>query len=1547
MKTQISRASDRPERRYSGVYQQQGRMITDADWNELVEILKRRLDDTLADVVGSGIPQGRPLRLAEAGGQPVIVPGEVYVDGLHGRVAGDAPVALTAQVDFPGARPIPAGTDAWVYADLWERSVDALEDGALRDPGLHGADTTTRSQTMVQVKWWPVGAEPADPCANPRIGDATVQVKLPDAGSAAVDEDGCVAVDGSSVRIGNYLFRVEVHEVEPLAEGAVKLTLKWSGENGAEQCAVAAEGGAAPDLANVPEEFLAGPWSWELCDDAGEKRLGVHPREARPAARPLLSRTPQQTDLDPTVRALRRWDGHARFTVSRQGVVTSAVDGQDHGQAFGAASGPGHAEATSRPGGRRGLRLTLAQLEFEMRLDGRSFLSGDHWLAVVRESAVDAARVTVLNDGATLGVRHHYLLLGEWRGGRLVPPQPGSAQARQRAFPPLSALQAGDVGYDPSATRERWLDIGEQGALAPRWLQRVGGAGSDAARAIGADGAGNVFVGGSFEGVPSAGPLAAAGVAASSTGVFVASFDADGQARWIQAFVAGPDSQAQAIAVDARGFVVLVGTFTDTIAFGAGAPTLAAQGGRDVFVARLRADGSCLWAKAFGATGADIAYAVALDRDGNPVVAGCFEGSIGFGGPVLQAAGHLDVFVAKLAASDGHPLWSRRLGATGYEVGHAIAAIGDDMVVSGFFQGTLDVGGGLPPLASHGKSDAFVLRLDPQGAARWATGFGGSASDYGRAVAVDGHGDVYVAGGFQGRLDFGDGLPSLVSAGGYDAFLAKLGGADGRRVWSQSLPAAAAQQAFALAVDSGDQVSLAGCFSGRLDFGGTALVAQDQDLFVATFGADGVRRHARQLGATGIDLARALVPLPGGGVALAGSTSSTLSIGELKVLAQGPRDAFVLALAPAGAAPVTVQQALDQLAGGLESSDIDHPLPDCGDPARRHFGDLLGAAAGWAGHQRIALDTLLDALLCRLDADTIPTLQGEGWTTLQETVAALWAQKVAKAGDRMSGALVVAGGGLAVGDLPAPGDGHLLVKGNCTVQGDLVVNGATTTISTANLVVEDNVVELNRYEGNAANTRDSGLAVYRGAELPARLQFVEGDKCWKVGIGDSLLPIATGVPQDVVTGVVTFNDLPTGVTMVSPAIDPGLGAGPLAVELGLEDWPAQTISQLGDEALRPVLAAARVDRAMGRFSVLARRTSGARATARLRWWARMPRLPEQAAGAPVAITVAVEPHSWSMQAGQTKTFSATVGGAEGAAIDWSASGGAISASGVYTPTAAGVWTVTARCQADPTKRDDATVTVTAVTVTVSPANPTIGLGQSQTFTATVSGTSNPAVTWSATGGTIDAAGRFTATMPGTFQVTATSQASTNSAGSTTVNVPHAQVVIGQARPKLAVGGSTTLTATVSGATDTRVTWWCTTAGLIDANSGVFTAPSSLTDPPMSYRVTAQSVQDPAATASVWVDVVDVSVRILPAGPVQVEVGDEVVFTAVVSGGVTNAVTWTVSANADREVDPADPLRVTVTVLAPAGGTRTLTARSSEPGNATARASLRVTPINNL
>ena len=56
MKTQISRLPDTLHTPWSGVYQQQGRMIADADWNALTEVMKARLNDALFDIVGSGSP---------------------------------------------------------------------------------------------------------------------------------------------------------------------------------------------------------------------------------------------------------------------------------------------------------------------------------------------------------------------------------------------------------------------------------------------------------------------------------------------------------------------------------------------------------------------------------------------------------------------------------------------------------------------------------------------------------------------------------------------------------------------------------------------------------------------------------------------------------------------------------------------------------------------------------------------------------------------------------------------------------------------------------------------------------------------------------------------------------------------------------------------------------------------------------------------------------------------------------------------------------------------------------------------------------------------------------------------------------------------------------------------------------------------------------------------------------------------------------------------------------------------------------------------------
>jgi len=180
MKTQISRFSFDPDKRYSGVYQQQGRMITDADWNELQSIAKQRLDDALKDAIGSGVPAegGLTINADSSSGTLTINPGRIYAGGLAGIVLGPGPVDYTQQPDFPHA-PRSFGRGDIVYADVWERTVSFLEDEGMRDPALGGPDTCTRTQTMVQIKlvnkpYWDLESARQ----NPRCGDAPLTVTL-------------------------------------------------------------------------------------------------------------------------------------------------------------------------------------------------------------------------------------------------------------------------------------------------------------------------------------------------------------------------------------------------------------------------------------------------------------------------------------------------------------------------------------------------------------------------------------------------------------------------------------------------------------------------------------------------------------------------------------------------------------------------------------------------------------------------------------------------------------------------------------------------------------------------------------------------------------------------------------------------------------------------------------------------------------------------------------------------------------------------------------------------------------------------------------------------------------------------------------------------------------------------------------------------------------------------------------------------------------------------------------------------------------------------
>ncbi len=162
-----------------------------------------------------------------------------------------------------------------------------------------------------------------------------------------------------------------------------------------------------------------------------------------------------------------------------------------------------------------------------------------------------------------------------------------------------------------------------------------------------------------------------------------------------------------------------------------------------------------------------------------------------------------------------------------------------------------------------------------------------------------------------------------------------------------------------------------------------------------------------------------------------------------------------------------------------------------------------------------------------------------------------------------------------------------------------------------------------------------------------------------------------------------------------------------------------------------------------------------------------------------------------------------------------------------------------------------------VSITIIPATATVPQGGSQSFFATVKGTSNTAVTWTvqegAAGGTITSEGLYTAPgTPGTYHVVATSLADGTKHDTATVTIPQVSISISPASVTVAPGGTTSFTATSTGSMNTAVTWAVQEGGAGGSvtSSGMYTAPNTFG----TFHVVVTSVADRSKTATAVVSV---------------------------------------------------------------------------------------------
>jgi hypothetical protein len=166
-----------------------------------------------------------------------------------------------------------------------------------------------------------------------------------------------------------------------------------------------------------------------------------------------------------------------------------------------------------------------------------------------------------------------------------------------------------------------------------------------------------------------------------------------------------------AVAADALGGIYGGGSFVSRLSFGT--RSLTSDLAEDqAFVVKIGADDQPAWAVALRSPGPSMVSELVLDPSGDVLAVGTFQRSLTAGSQTRMAAGGSDVFVARLAGTDGQLLWLRALGDGEDDFATSITVTSDGTVYAG--------GGGNAAPAPTRPRRGFLASLSASdGSLRW------------------------------------------------------------------------------------------------------------------------------------------------------------------------------------------------------------------------------------------------------------------------------------------------------------------------------------------------------------------------------------------------------------------------------------------------------------------------------------------------------------------------------------------------------------------------------------------------------------------------------------------------------------------------------------------------------------------------------------------------------------------------------------------------------------------------------------------------------------
>ncbi|MHC4665685.1 MAG: SBBP repeat-containing protein, partial [Planctomycetota bacterium] len=233
--------------------------------------------------------------------------------------------------------------------------------------------------------------------------------------------------------------------------------------------------------------------------------------------------------------------------------------------------------------------------------------------------------------------------------------------------------------------------------------------------------------------------------------------------------------------------------------------------------------------------------------------------------------------------------WNTYLGGSSTDDGRGIAVDNSgNVLVTGYTQSS-DLAGANNSFYG-GSYDGFVANVTSGGSLLWSTYIGGSSSDYGYAIAVDSLGNMLIAGHtLSSNLA---GANNGFHGGSRDAFVAKIT-SSGSLLWSTYLGGSGDDYAFAIAVDSSDNVFITGhTYSSNFVGAINSFHGGSHDAYIAKVTSNGTLVWARFLGGSSLDYGYGVATDSSGNALITGHTQSSNFAGAINSF-HGGYDAFV------------------------------------------------------------------------------------------------------------------------------------------------------------------------------------------------------------------------------------------------------------------------------------------------------------------------------------------------------------------------------------------------------------------------------------------------------------------------------------------------------------------------------------------------------------------------------------------------------------------------------------------------------------------------------